>query len=461
MHVYFFLGSLFFIHCCMSSSGCIDYEYRDESTTAVIGQNVTLQCGIYGNCPFFYWFIYLPNTSRIHLYKNECNDNYKICHTTTYDGRNVLRLSDIDNRVAGHYQCLCATNPPYAFACQRLIVVCQFEVYVEKKLVFNSSSIGNTQTHVINVTEGEYIRVKCPKNSNRHNCSEDSSKRFTATRSHQNCFIECNCSRIGATWVTINVLQRETTTTSKTTTTSTSTTAAVHSIASTTSLASYSKEQMTDGKTHNPVSAGTGMSSNDNYITIVIALVIVAIFLLIVAVGLCVYLRSSKTKRKSNSETKNKAMFPQSTYASAPTYAMIDKERYGNATAGIDVAELKETTNSDALESGVEYPVVNPKPGRVEEKTEQTTTSNISSEKENKNSMNYENVNELQSKLPKNNGDALNKDDYDTDNIKSSKLNSEVGDSKFVHIPEYAEVNHYATNDDDVSVLYASVDKPR
>lgn len=111
---------------------------------------------------------------------------------------------------------------------------------------------------------------------------QDSSKMFTATRSHQNCYIECNCSRIGATGVTINVLQRETTTTS--------TTAAVHYIASTTSLASYSKEQMTDGKTHNSVRTGIVMSSNDNYIVDVIVFEIVAIgqYLLIDTVSLCV-----------------------------------------------------------------------------------------------------------------------------------------------------------------------------
>ncbi|PIK40202.1 hypothetical protein BSL78_22950 [Apostichopus japonicus] len=438
------------------STLCAKNSYLDKNTTAAIGQNVTLECGIYGNCPYFTWFIYLANTSRIDLLIDQCTNSYRACHATADNGRNVLRLTDIDNRVAGHYQCLCATNPsPYAFACERLIVVCQFEVRVNNVLMFNSSSIGPTHTHVINVTEGEYIRVKCPKNSNRHNCSEGSSKKFNATRSHQNCYIECKCSRIGATWVTINVLQRETTTTS------TATTAAVHFITSTTSLASYSKEPMKDGKTHYPVSAGIGMSSNDNYITIVIALVIVAILLLMVAVGLCVYLRSSKTKRKSNSDTKNKSIFPHSTYAAAPTYAMIDKENNGNTTAGIDVAELKETTTSDALESDVDYSAVNPKPGHAEEKNVKTTMSNISPKKENKNSMNYETVNELQSKLPKSNKDTLNKDDYDTDNIQSSEINSDVDASKFVHIPEYAEVNHHTTNDDDVSVLYATVDKTR
>ncbi|PIK40201.1 hypothetical protein BSL78_22949 [Apostichopus japonicus] len=267
-----------------TSERCINSAHQDVSTTAVIGQNVTLECGIYENCPYFAWFIYLANTSRIELFQRECKKSYKACHETTYDGRNVLRLTDMDNRVDGYYQCVCVSKPVYAFACERLVVVCQFDVYVAKKLVFRSSNVGPMQTHVINVSEDEYIRVKCPKSSNRHNCSDDSSKRFNATRSHQNCFIECNCSRIGATGVTINVLQRETPINSS------GTTAALHYIAPTTSLASYNKEHMTDGKAHNSVSTGIGMSSNDNYIVEVIVLVIVAIglCLLIVAVSLFV-----------------------------------------------------------------------------------------------------------------------------------------------------------------------------
>ncbi|XP_071833312.1 uncharacterized protein [Apostichopus japonicus] len=307
MHVYFFLGSLSFIHCCMSiSTPCAKTTYLDKYTTAVIGQNVTLECGICGNCSYFTWFIYLANTSRIDLSVEQCNKRYKTCHTTADNGRNVLRLTDIDNSVAGYYQCLCAIySLPYAFGCEQLFVFCQFEVFVKNVSMFNSSNVVHTQTDVINVTEGEDIRVNCPNTSYSHNCSEDSSKTFTAAGSHQTCYIECNCSRIGATGVTINVLQRETTTTS------TSTTASVRSIASTKALASYSKEQMTDAC---------------NCIPVVAFLLVSVSILVLVVCALTIYIRYLKFNGFPKPVSTNEAIFSQ------PADATVNK--YVNADAG-------------------------------------------------------------------------------------------------------------------------------
>ncbi|XP_071833296.1 uncharacterized protein [Apostichopus japonicus] len=328
MHVYIFVGSLYFIHCCLSiSPPCTETDYPDESTTAAIGQNVTFECEVDGNCPYFYWFIYLANTSRTNLFERECKNSYKACHEKTYDGRNVLRLTDIDNRVAGYYQCLCASNPPYAFACERLNVVnCQFEVRVNNVLMFNSSNVGPTQTHVINVSEGEYIRVKCPKTSNRHNCPEDSSKMFTATRSHQNCFIECNCSRKGATWVTINVLQRETPTNSS------STTVALHYIASTTSLASYSKEEMTDGN-HQQLTACKCIP--------VVAVLLVSVSILVLVVGaLSIYIRYLKTNGFPKPVSTNKAIFSQPVDGTVSTYVNADAGKAATRHTCVPNAEV-------------------------------------------------------------------------------------------------------------------------
>ncbi|PIK40200.1 hypothetical protein BSL78_22948 [Apostichopus japonicus] len=247
-----------------------------------------------------------------------CNTNYKVCATENRNGQKVLRLTDVSENSAEYYQCKCAFEyrPPTAFSCNQLIVVCQAQVTVgDLFMTFNGSHTGSTETSVIDIPEDELVQVNCLGLSTfTTSCSEGSST-FTATRYHNNCIISCQSAKGCITKIIMNVLNRETTTTSSTHHRASTEAAEHHTathIASTKAGTSYSKEQMSD----------------------------VSVSILVLVVGaLSIYIRYLKTNGFPKPVSTNEAIFLQPVDATVPTFASADAGKAATCHTCVPYAE--------------------------------------------------------------------------------------------------------------------------
>ncbi|XP_071833266.1 uncharacterized protein [Apostichopus japonicus] len=332
MNICIVLGLFCFFHClkCINCR-CVQSDYDNRNITAVVGQNVTFKCEQLAGCPRYVWRIFPANAiPHVDISDDMCNTNYKVCATENRNGREVLRLTDVSENSAEYYQCTCAhpNLPPTAFSCNQLIVVCQAQVTVgDLFMTFNGSHTGSTETSDIDIPEDELVQVNCLGLSTfTTSCSEGSST-FTATRYHNNCIISCQSAKGCITKITMNVLNRETTTTSSTHHRASTEAAEHHTashIASTKAGTSYSKEQMSDACNFFPV--------------VVVLLVSVSILVLVVG-ALSIYIRYLKTNGFPKPVSTNEAIFLQPVDATVPTFASADVGKAATCHTCVPYAE--------------------------------------------------------------------------------------------------------------------------
>ncbi|PIK56253.1 hypothetical protein BSL78_06836 [Apostichopus japonicus] len=411
----------------MCINPCVYSTYATKETTVAIGQNAIFACGQKQGCPSYVWRIYSQNRGAISVSEGATNTVFNVNHDTTPSGSNILRVNSINENSPIFYQCLCTyrTTEPTAFACQQLIVItfCQVQVLVESRLeTFNASIDGPTELSLFSVTEGEHVAVTCPGTSTfKTNCSNIGSSNFTISRSQQNCLIECLYGEICTAGVIVNVLHRDDTTT----------------IASTDYSVAVTYNS-TSSVTYRDTSTDSG-----SYLPFLVGLLLAALTVLIIVVVVCVYIGYYKSNRKTKSIPRDNSTNPASIETAIPTYASVDKVHHVDLTPENNIFELDEPAVCVAKEGYTEHSVVNStSPGRESETLTKVTNADPET---------CATANDLKSILSATNGSSTEKEEGDT----------EKEDSKFANIPVYAEVNKPTARDEDVSALYASVNKTR
>ncbi|XP_071833206.1 uncharacterized protein [Apostichopus japonicus] len=428
--------SLNILRCVMCLGPCVYSPYGTKETTVAIGQNANFKCEGKIGCPSYVWRIYSQNRGAISVSEGATNTMYRAYHETTPSGSNVLRVNSINENSPTFYQCLCTprTTEATAFACQHLTVItfCQVQVLVESSLeTFNASIDGPTELSLFSVTEGEHVAVTCPETSTfKTNCSNIGSSNFTVSRSQQYCLIECLYRDICTAGVIVNVLHRDDTTTIAPTDYSASVTA----VKNNSTLSVTYRDTSTDSK---------AVKTGGSYLSFLLGLLFAALTVLIIVVVVCVYIGYYKSNRKTKSIPRDNSMNPASIETAIPTYASVDKVHHVDLTPENNIFELDEPAVCVAKEGYTEHSVVSStSPGRESETLTKVTNADPET---------CATANDLKSILSATNGSSTEKEEGDT----------EKEDSKFANIPVYAEVNKPTARDEDVSVLYASVNKTR